>query len=139
MGKLPQLYADMVGWEELTATVATVYHSLPPAEQAKCAIFGSNYGESGAIDYFGKKYGLPKAIGRHNSYWIWGPRDFDGEVIITIGESVEDVRHSFEDVQLAAMFSHPYVMPYENNLPIVIGRKPKASVKELWPQTRRFI
>ena len=34
-GKLPQGYADMFGWENMVATVAKVYNSLPPEERAK--------------------------------------------------------------------------------------------------------
>ena len=52
LGRLPQHFADMHGWSELAATVAEVYRSLPPADQARVCIFGQNYGEAGAIDMF---------------------------------------------------------------------------------------
>ena len=41
---------------------ARVYNALPPEERARTAIFANDYGEAGAIDYFGPRYGLPKAI-----------------------------------------------------------------------------
>ncbi len=47
---LPQNYADMFGWPEMTATVAKVYDSLPRDERAKIAIFAQNYGEAAAIE-----------------------------------------------------------------------------------------
>lgn len=72
---LPQNYADEFGWQEMTAKVAEVYHSLPPEEQAKTAIYASNYGQAGAIDFFGAKYNLPKSISPHQSYFLWGARD----------------------------------------------------------------
>jgi dolichyl-phosphate-mannose-protein mannosyltransferase len=78
LGPLPQLYADQFGWEEMTATVARVYNSLPPEVRAKTAIFGQNYGQAGAIDLFGPKYGLPPAISGHQSYFYWGPRGYTG-------------------------------------------------------------
>ena len=31
-----------------------------------------------------------------------------------------------------------YAMPYENGLPIMICRKPKDSLKNLWPQTKIY-
>src|SRR5439155_25004334 len=43
LGKLPQMFADQHGWEEMAATVARVYQSLPPDERGRTAIFGSNY------------------------------------------------------------------------------------------------
>ena len=45
-----------------------------------------NFGEAGAVDLFGPKYGLPPAISGHQNYWLWGPRDYTGESMILIGE-----------------------------------------------------
>jgi len=84
-GVLPQIYADMFGWEQIAQQVAAYYHTLSPEEQQKTAIFANNYGDAGAIDFFGPKYGLPKAIGNHQNYWIWGPRDYTGESLIVLG------------------------------------------------------
>jgi len=61
-GRLPQHFADEFGWPEMVETVAGVYNALPAAERAKTAILAGNYGEAGAIDFFGSRYGLPKAI-----------------------------------------------------------------------------
>ena len=55
---LPQLYADQFGWKEMARSVARVYDSLLPEEQKHVAIFCQDYGQAGAIDFFGPKYGL---------------------------------------------------------------------------------
>jgi hypothetical protein len=55
--QLPQIFADMVGWEERVKIVADYVHSLPPDEQQITAIGASNYGDAGAVDLFGSKYG----------------------------------------------------------------------------------
>ncbi|MGD0920508.1 MAG: glycosyltransferase family 39 protein [Terriglobia bacterium] len=138
-GKLPQLYADMFGWENMVATVAKVYNSLPPEERAKCAIFTSNYGEAGAIDFFGKKYGLPKAISGHNNYWLWGPGNHTGEIVITVGPRLEDVKKTFDQVELGATVVSEYAMPYESDLPVYICRKPKVSLQEVWPRVKGYM
>jgi hypothetical protein len=85
--QLPQIYADMEGWEERVKIVAAYVHSLPAEEQKVTAIGGSNYGEAGAVDLFGPKYGLPKAISTANNYWIWGPRNYSGESLILMDEN----------------------------------------------------
>lgn len=140
MGPLPQFYADMHGWPEMVAEVARVYNSLPMMERGRTAIFCSNYGEAGAIDFFGPIYSLPKAISGHNNYWYWGPGRTKGDIIITVGERREDVEKSFEEVVEAGKIYHPYAMPYENRQPIYIARKPKfRSVQELWPHTKKLI
>ena len=129
----------MFGWENQVGTVAKVYHSLTPEEKARTIIFCDNYGEAGAIDFLGRKYGLPNAVSGHNNYWFWGPGNWDADIVITVGESREDVAESFADVQLAATVVSEYARPNETNLPIYIGRRPKASLREIWPQTRDFI
>jgi hypothetical protein len=35
--------------------------------------------------------------------------------------------------------SHPYAMPAENDRPIFIYRRPKLSLKDIWPQVKSFI
>ncbi len=80
----PQYFADEFGWPELVEKTAQLYHSLPPEEQAKTAILGGSYGDAGAIDFFGAKYGLPKSISAHQNYWYWGPRNYTGESVILL-------------------------------------------------------
>jgi hypothetical protein len=136
--ELPQHYADMFGWEEMTEQVARVYNSLPAEERARCAVFARNYGQAGAIDFFGARHGLPKAIGKHQNYFLWGPRDYTGECVVTVGERERDVRKSFDHVELAATITHPYVLPHENDLPVFVCRRPKMPLKELWPQVKCY-
>src|SRR5271157_2543541 len=84
LGPLPQLFADQFGWEEMVATVARVYNGLPAEVRASTAIFGQSYGQAGAVDLFGPKYGLPQAISGHLSYYLWGPRGYTGESMIVM-------------------------------------------------------
>ena len=81
---LPEDFADMHGWPELVATVATIYAGLPPAQRAQAAIVASNYGEAAAIDFFGGRYGLPPALSGHNNYWLWGTHGYSGNVVIDV-------------------------------------------------------
>jgi hypothetical protein len=138
MGVLPQHFADMFGWPEMTEAVARVYLELPPEERAKCGIFAQNYGEAGAIDFFGQQYGLPAAISGHNNYWIWGTRGYTGEVMIIIGGDPADHMQVFDSVKQAGLFTHEYVMPYENNLPIFVCRKPRITIEEVWARVKHF-
>ena len=78
LSELPQFYADMFGWKEKVRDVAKVYETLSEEDKVKCAVYSNNYGRCGAIDFFGKEFGLPKSIGSHNNYWLWGPRNYTG-------------------------------------------------------------
>ncbi len=133
---LPQYYADDFGWEEMTAAVARVYHSLPVEEQAKAAIFGNNFGEAGAIDFFGPKYGLPKAIGGHQNYFLWGPRNYTGEILIVLGDDPESLRRWCNQVEVAAELCHPY-NPLEND-PVLVCRGLKWNLQEIWPKLKNW-
>jgi hypothetical protein len=135
---LPQWFADRFGWENLTATVAGVYNGLPAAEKNQTCVFASNYGEAGAIDFFGGAYGLPHAISGHNTYFIWGPDGCAGQVVITVGIAAEQLAVGFASVTPAATATCDYCMPYEDGVPILIARQPNQSIQALWPTTKSF-
>ena len=137
LGPLPQLYADQFGWEEMVATVARVYNSLPPEVRARTAIFGRNYGQAGAIDLFGPKYGLPPAISGHQNYFYWGPRDYSGESMIVMQGPKESLERIFARVEKVASVYHPYSMPYEH-FDIFYCRGLKHPLKEVWPQVKSW-
>ena len=71
----------------MTAAVAEVYRALPEHERPGVAIVTSNYGEAGALRYFGRALGLPPAVSQHNNFYLWGPGAWDGRVAIIVGMS----------------------------------------------------
>ncbi len=137
-GLFPQHFADRLGWEQMAATVADVYHGLPPQDQARACIFTGNYGEAGALEFYGPRYGLPHVISTHNNYYIWGPDDCTGETVILIGVSLSDVQPAFADIRQAGQTHCDYCMPYENNLPIYVAHGLKTPLKQLWPTAKNF-
>jgi hypothetical protein len=139
LGRLPQHFADRFGWEEMVETTARVYAALPPQERTACAILASNYGEAGAVNYFGRRHGLPRAVSGHNNYFLWGPGNLSPRVIITIGYELDDLAPYCETVELAATHVSPYAMPYESDLPIFVVRGLKLPLAEAWRRTRMFI
>ena len=140
LGRLPQMYADMQGWPELAETVADVYRTLPTVERAEVCVFAQNYGQAGAIDLFGPRLGLPKAISGHNSYYFWGPRDCSGDVLIVIGDNRKRLEGLFEHVELGATYHCADCMPYEATKGVWVARKlRRGTLKTLWPDVKRFI
>ena len=138
LDRLPQFYADMFGWEEMVETVAGVYRRLPAREQMRCGIYAQNYGEAGAVDFLGARFGLPKAVSGHNSYWHWGQGKELPETLIVIGGAAEDHLQAYAEVEVAAVVRSDYAMPYENNLPIFVCRRPKLSAAQVWPRVKHF-
>lgn len=138
-GDLPQYFADRFGWEELAATVAGVYNQLPAEDRAAACIFADNYGEAGAIAFFGPQYNLPPVISGHNNYYIWGPGECTGAVLIVVGvDEREELQTVFERVELAATTNCVYCMPYENHQPVFICRNMRSPIDEVWHMVKEM-
>ena len=135
----PQFYSDMFGWEELAQNVSKVYQSLPQEERENTLVYCSNYGKAGAIEYYSKKYPLPKVICPHNSYWYWWPSSNNYATFIIIGGEIEDHLESLNEVIKTGYHETKYAMPYENNQTIFIGRGLKRTVDEIRETDKIFI
>jgi hypothetical protein len=114
-GPLPQMFGDQFGWPELVEQVAAIYNSLPPEQRAKTAILAGNYGEAGAIDLFGPKYGLPTALSGHQTHYFWGTMGFTGDTVITIQYGPHFLSRMCDSVTPEGMHSHPWGMAEENH------------------------
>ena len=137
---LPQIFADQFGWQEMAASVGHVYNHLRPEDKKRAAIFCQNYGEAGAIDFFGPKFGVPPAISGHQNYFLWGPRDWTGEVALVLDTDDVDEREQFASVEdLGQIVSSPWAMPFERRTHIYLCRGLKANVREFWPRVKKWL
>jgi len=134
---LPQHYADQFGWRELAALTAEGWKQVPEAERADCAIFAQNYGQAGAIDFFGKQYGLPAAISGHQSYFLWGPRNYTGKCMLVIGDRQARLMELFDEVTAIGTTDAPYAL--ENRISVALCRSPKlGSLSQWWPKVKKW-
>ena len=134
---IPQQLADQFGWRDLARTVEGVYASLSPADREKAAIFGSNYGEAAAVDVYG--HDLPPALSGNNQYYLWGPRGYDGSVVIAIDVDPAQWAAFCDSAKVVTYFGDsPYAMPYEVHRPIVLCRGMHPPLPQLWPQFKHY-
>jgi hypothetical protein len=138
-GALPQQFADMFGWQALAETLAIAADALPQAERARLAIVTENYGQAGAVDYFGPALGLPPAISGHNSYHLWGSRGWDGGTALVVGRSAAEIGEWCSEVEQVAATDCGYCMPFENQKPIWLCRGLRRPLDELWVALRRYM
>lgn len=138
LGRLPQFFADMQGWRGLAEAVAVAAARLADDERGRACVFGQNYGEAGAVEYFGRELHLPPAISAHNSWYLWGLGACSGEVLLVLGDDAFSLGRLFAEVELGATFDCRDCMPYEDELPIWIVRRPLADLAGLWPRIRHF-
>ncbi len=131
--RLPQDYADMLGWNERVEAVARVYHSLNPDQQEQAVILASNYGEAGSIDFLGPKYGLPHSICFEGTYWFYGPGKKPGAVTIAIGFDSTDLVKNWRQVTPVAHIENKWTVPEEQDLTIYLCEDEIKTAQELWP------
>ena len=134
---LPQHYADQFGWEEMTAMTAQAWSRIKPEERQDCGIFAQDYGQAGAIDFFGRRYGLPPALSGHQTYFMWGPRGYSGNCLIVLDDRKEVLEQKFEQVEYVGSSDSPYAL--ERNIPVFICKGAKfGSLAQIWPELKKW-
>ncbi len=134
--RLPQDFADMLGWEAQVDAIAEVFHNLPAVDRERAVILASNYGEAGAVDFYGPERGLPKAVSFVGTYWLYGPGEKPGDVVVSIGFTEEEIEGFFAEVEAVKRLGHPYAVAEERDLTIYVARRPHRTLQEIWPELR---
>jgi hypothetical protein len=133
------VFAEEFGWGRLARDVAAVYDALPPAQRAQTAVYADTYGDAGALDFFGGRYGLPPTISSQNNYYLWGPGTTDGSTMIAVGASrIDLLRKYYRRVTLVRTSTEPYKWIVEGPAPIYLCRDPVAPLREIWPHLRWY-
>jgi hypothetical protein len=133
VGALPQDYADMLGWKEQADAVAEVYQRLTPEQRERTVLVAANYGEAGALEFYGPRLGLPPVVSPAGSYWFFGPGERPGDVVITLGVPADRLRRFFDSVRTVARIGHPWAVEEERGVPINVGTGPRTTLQEVWP------
>lgn len=134
-------FTEQIGWPELAATVAGIYHVLPAVEKPHAAILAGNYGEAGAINLYGRQYGLPEVLSGINTYWWRGAGAEPPEVVILVGFSRESAERFAERVELAGHITNPDGVRNEETKEhpdIFLCRGFKKPWPEFWKKFQRF-
>jgi Dolichyl-phosphate-mannose-protein mannosyltransferase len=135
---LPQWYADQFGWEEIVAETAQVWNRLSPDERRDCGIFAQDYGQAGAIDFLGRRYGLPRALSGHQSWFLWGPRGYSGNCLIVLDDKKEVLKRLWRHVEyVGTSADNSYAL--EKQIPVFLCKGSKfGTLVELWPKVKRW-
>ena len=135
---LPQDYADMIGWGELTAITDSAYNMI--GDKQTSVIYGENYGQAGAITVIGKKYGLPEAVSFSESFRYWFPREFPVEMksfVYINDEPGEDVKELFARITLIGRISDPDAREYGTG--VFLCEEPVTSFNTFWKERTKDI
>jgi hypothetical protein len=134
---LPQHYADQFGWEEMVAMTANAWQRIPADERPDCGIFAQDYGQAGAIDFFGPRYGLPPALSGHQTYYLWGPRGYSGNCMIVLDDKKEKLDQLWESVEYVGSSDNEYAL--ERDIPVYICKGAKfGTLADIWQKVKRW-
>jgi hypothetical protein len=133
--------ANEIGWPEFVAQVAAVRDGLPPGERTQLAVLAENYGEAGAIELYGPKYGLPVPIATVNDFHDrgWGP--FEPETLIVVGGHLEYESKFFESCSVVGMVHLPYGVQDEETVDhpqILVCHHLKEAWPVVWGRSQDF-
>ncbi len=135
---LPQWYSDQFGWKEIADEAAVAWNRIPAAERRDCGIFAQDYGQAGAIDFFGRRQGLPPALSGHQTYFLWGPRGYSGNCMIVLDDRREVLERLWEHVEyVGTSADNPYALEKQIDVFLCKGAK-FGTLTLLWPELKRW-
>ena len=127
---LPQDYADMRGWRQLADCTRAAFRSLPDSVRAHTLIHCANYGQASAINYYGRRYGLPPASSFNGSFLYWYPRQRTWQALLIVDdEPDDDLAPHFASYYRYGAVTDPYAR--EKGTSITVGMQPDAFVQAL--------
>lgn len=135
---LPQWYSDQFGWQEIVDETAIAWNRLAPEERADCGIFAQDYGQAGAIDFLGRRYGLPASMSGHQTWFLWGPHNYSGNCMIVLDDSRETLERHWDHVEFIGISAaNPYAL--EQQIPVFLCRGKKFdSWANVWPHLKHW-
>jgi 4-amino-4-deoxy-L-arabinose transferase-like glycosyltransferase len=123
---LPQDFADMLSWKEMTRKVAAAYATLDAKEKSQTLLFCDNYGQAGAVTYYGPQYGLPPAYSANASFLYWMPQDYDRyNVLLLVTDDKQEMQHpfirEFASAKVMDSITNPYAREYGSLIILLKG------------------
>jgi hypothetical protein len=132
---------EMIGWQDLTKQVADIYQSIPESEKPNTVILAGNYGEAGALDFYGDEYGLPRVISGANSLWYRGYSDPEPETVIVVGFESSYAGRFFGSCKYSGTVKNSYNVKNEESTRhtgLYVCRQPRAPWNEMWQDMQWF-
>lgn len=126
-----------LGWEVHVATVERVLASLPADEREQASILTGSYSQAAALNVL-RHDATPRAVSGHMSYFLWGPGERSGSVLIVYGLPRELLESHYGSVEKRARIVARDARPWDTDLPVYVCRDPRRDLRELWPELRRF-
>lgn len=119
---LPQDFADMLGWKELSEkTEHAFYMTLPDSARERTLVYCSNYGQAGALQYYAEHpHFREHVISANGSFLLWipDPVSFHHILFVTdeMPEKTDTVFSRFENYTIIDSVTNPMSRQFGNKI-----------------------
>lgn len=133
-----EVFADSVGWSDISNQVTAIYGNLPETEQGSTVIISAYVGVPGATQIYGDPKLLPDVVSPHLSDYYWLPDHLTATNALMIDYQPSEVEWMCNSPRLVAHLTVPYnVKGLEQGAPVTFCQL-KAPIPQIWKQLRNF-
>ena len=106
---------EELGWQDFVSTIAIIRDALPAEQRDGARVIVGNYGEAGAIEFYGPAYQLPQELEVTNSGWYRTFPQKPPSVLIVAGWAADDMNEQLSGCRLAGHNGNPLIVNNEES------------------------
>jgi hypothetical protein len=133
-----EVFADSVGWHDISNQVTAIYAGLPASERGDTVVISAYYGVPGALEFYGNPKDVPLAISPQLSDWYWLPNNLTATYALMVDYRPSEVAWMCTSSTLIGHLTVPYqVAGLEQGAPVTLCQL-KAPIPKIWGRLRSF-
>jgi hypothetical protein len=118
---LPQDFADMLGWKEMSAKSLAAYKMIPTSELENTMVICNNYGQAGALNYYNRSK-MAEAYAFNTDYIYWLPHLKRIQNVLLVGEKPsKEVIGMFKEFKLTGVVENEYAREKNTGVYLLTG------------------
>jgi 4-amino-4-deoxy-L-arabinose transferase-like glycosyltransferase len=134
-----QVARDSIGWPTYVRQIASAWATVPSAERHRTVVLASNYGEAGAVDRYGARYGLPAVYSAQNALYDQARPPADATTAVVVGGQWHEATALFASCTVATHLDNALdVDTEEQGEPVGVCRGPIGGWSRVWPALRHL-
>jgi 4-amino-4-deoxy-L-arabinose transferase-like glycosyltransferase len=133
-------FTEQIGWNEMVKTVGDIYAALPEEEKAQTGIVTGENDEAAALNIYGGKYGLPKAVSGSDTFYLRGYGNPPPNTLIVVGFDSYYLNLLFDQCTMEGSTVNSYGIDNDlaNPPEIYVCRKTRFSWPDIWEKMKHY-
>jgi hypothetical protein len=133
-----EVFADSVGWADVSNQVTNIYNELPVSERSDTVIISRYYEVPGALQVYADPARRPEAFSPQLSDWYWLPNNLTAAYAVMVDYQPSEVTGMCTSPTLITHLTVPYkVKGLEQGAPVTFCQL-TAPIPKIWGQLRDF-